>query len=135
VWDAVNPPDVLLRRGDSIAIAFGMGDPLSYPAPAGQAQAPADILATGNVGVNPTAAPAWKCYYSPSMLLQAAEPVCDSRGDVIRYNIAGSGNSHVFLLPDEKAWFETYMRYLFYGDSNIESILASAWNAALWGPL
>lgn len=124
VWDAMNPPDVLLNRGASIAIAFMLGDKGSYPVLT-ETGVPVDLLELGNIGNNPRNPPARKYYYSPSALLSHAETVTDSRGDVIRQNIAGGGNSHLFLLPDEIAGLQTYMQYAWTGGQEAAAIAAA----------
>jgi hypothetical protein len=134
-WDAINPPDMMMQRGDGVAMVFGMGDPLSYPTLT-QSQPPAEPLAASNSPVSPNPAPAWKAYVSPSALLGECQTIVDSNsGKVIGQNISGRGNAHLMLLPDEKDFYKAYMQYLYQGDANAGGAVAALWNTLHWGAL
>ena len=107
--DQLNPPDFILSanalvnppmttKGQNISIAFKLGD----------------------VQINSEAAfmemdQSW--YYAPSAYLQAANPVLNAAGDVIRMSFSGEGCGHIFLLTegdnnDDKGWLNNYIAYL-----------------------
>jgi len=98
--DQLNPPDIALNsanpittHGQNISIAFKLGD----------------------VKINPEAVymdmtQSW--YYAPSAYLQAANPVLNAAGDVIRMSFSGEGCGHIFLLPIEQDWCDKYIDYL-----------------------
>ncbi len=51
-------------------------------------------------------------YYAPSAYLQAANPVLNASGDVIRTSFSGEGCGHIFLLPNDEVWCDKYITYL-----------------------
>ena len=51
-------------------------------------------------------------YYAPSAYLQQGHIILNAAGDVIRANVAGLGNSRIFLLPDEIQSCAAYVSYL-----------------------
>ena len=100
--DQSNFPDMVFASGDAakitthgqnVSVAFKLGD----------------------VTINPEAVymgikQSW--YYAPSAYLQAANPVLNAAGDVIRMSFSGEGSGHIFLLPEEKTWCDKYIKYL-----------------------
>jgi len=69
----------------------------------------------GDVVVNPEAAAmrmTQRMYYAPAAMIRSCRPVLDAARDVIRYQVAGEGNSRLWLLPDDKADCTQYLQYL-----------------------
>jgi hypothetical protein len=44
--------------------------------------------------------------------LEAAIPVLDARGDVIRMTCHGSGNGLIFVFPEEASLYSDYVKYM-----------------------
>ena len=53
-----------------------------------------------------------KFYFAPAALIQRVQPVLNAARDVIRMNIAGQGNSRLFLIPDKQTDCDNYISYL-----------------------
>lgn len=112
-WMIDNPPDVLLESGNSVSLCLWFGAALSYPNEPG-------ILS--NVGRSPINKR--RCYFSPSALLDRAVTITDSTGTkIIRQEVEGSGNSLVFLLPDESVLARMYLQYLGFTNTTLPTDL------------
>jgi len=53
-----------------------------------------------------------KFYYAPMCLIRSCHPVLNAARDVIRCQLAGEGNSRLWLWPDEKTDCAEYLAYL-----------------------
>ena len=92
-YDYDNPPEQLLNDGIGVAIRFDLGDVTQDP----------QLIAAHEQQ---------KFYFAPSAFIDVARTVLDARGDVIRQDIQGSGNSLIFLFPEESAAWNDYKQYL-----------------------
>jgi hypothetical protein len=100
-FDLRTPPDMLLESGNSVALTFWMGASESYPTDRAEYNVASAISVMKR-----------RCYWTPSALLDVATPVCDSTGTrIIRYDVQGSGNSLMFMLPDEIDQARAYLAY------------------------
>ncbi len=85
--DAGNP------NGINVALAFYLGDVKINP----------EAIAMGM---------AQRFYFAPAAVIRRARPVLNAVGDVIRMDVAGEGNSRLYLISDEKADCDAYIGYL-----------------------
>ena len=95
-FDYDNPPEQLLNYPQSVGLRFNLADVTQEPT----AQA---------LNIDPGDQ---KFYFAPSALIDDAVPVLDAARDVIRIQVRGSGNSIIFLLPDESDDWNDYKQYL-----------------------
>lgn len=90
-WNASNPPENLLQSGNSVALNLNIGDYRAW-------------LANGV---------AQKHWMSPSAMLTEISAVNNSEGeDIYWQTIKMTGNSHIFLLPDEQLGYDEYIIWL-----------------------
>ena len=94
-YDYENPPDELLAGAQSIALRLNLGDVRQDPLLNQQLDASQQ-----------------RFYVAPSAFLETAQPVLDARGDVIRIQCSGVGNSLIFLFPDDQSSYSNYLSYL-----------------------
>jgi hypothetical protein len=92
-YDYNNPADELLAGAATIALRLNLADVTQEP-----------LLAANDAEQ--------RFYVAPSCILEAALPVLDARGDVIRMTCHGSGNGLIFLFPDDRNFYQSYMQYM-----------------------
>jgi len=93
-WDATNPPELLLQSGWTCGVELAIGSPEAW-------------LGYGFTGQG--------YYASPSGILTEFETTNNSEGeDIVTQNLIIEGNSHIYLLPNEQASYDTYIAYLRY---------------------
>jgi hypothetical protein len=92
-YDYNNPADEVLSGATTIALRFNLADATQEP-----------LLAANHA--------AQRFYIAPSCILEAAIPVLDAVGDVIRMTCHGSGNGLIFLFPDDADSYKSYLTYM-----------------------
>ncbi len=95
-YDYDHPPEQLLNDAQSVAVRFNLGDVTEDPM-----AKEAGLVASDQ-----------KYYFAPSALIDVASTTCRPGGDVIRQQIQGSGNSVIFLCPEELTAANEYLRKL-----------------------
>ena len=69
----------------------------------------------GDINLNPEAVymgMKQRFYYSPRALIHQINPVLNASGDVIRYTISGEESCRLFLIDNEQADCDRYLKYL-----------------------
>jgi hypothetical protein len=92
-YDYNNPADILLGAATTVALRLNLADARQEP-----------LLLSNNA--------VQKFYIAPSCILEAAIPVLNAVGDVIRIACHGSGNGLIFLFPEQADIYRAYVAYM-----------------------
>ena len=95
--DMKNIPEYLLEDDGSVALRLNIGDPTLDPG----------TTSSGHSGDEQ------HYYFAPSGYLEGVRTILDAEGkDVIRQEAIVVGNSIMCILPDDNAFFTSYLNYL-----------------------